>query len=299
MIGPGEIDELRLADVETFLVVVRLGTIHGAARNQKVTASQVSKAIARLERHVGHALVARSARGVLLTEEGLRMVAPMTDLVARARSLRTRRRAGRDHPGRRDLSDDVFVAHRRRGAGALRPQHRGGAGLASRHISRQGSPYFEAALTTGAKAQPRSWASVRVGTVKKALYASPEAARRLGDRVTTAQLADWTFIGPIYSDRGQPVPGDDGCPLHTRRFGHRTQTVAAALELACLGPQLVFAPEIAARAFVASRKLVEIHVDGWNVREPLHFVCHQERVSAKAQRAIAAAMKAALRDDVR
>ena len=55
--------DLRFGDVLTFLTVHRCGAITGAARALKVTPSQVSKAVHRLERQLGaHALVALVAR---------------------------------------------------------------------------------------------------------------------------------------------------------------------------------------------------------------------------------------------
>jgi hypothetical protein len=70
-----------------------------------------------------------------------------------------------------------------------------------------------------------------------------------------------------------------------------------ALELAEVSGQLVFAPELAARPYVARGSLVEVAVDGWDVRERLFVVCHQDRVEAKVQRALIEAARAALPEE--
>lgn len=287
--------ELRLADVETFLAVVRLKSVSGAARNLKVTPSQVSKAIVRLERHLGRPVMARGARGVELSDYGRSIEAPMVDLLSRARALREPGPSTEITLVSATYLTDFFLPHIVAGVGEAQVHSIETApGLASAFAS---LPLFDAVLTTREERWPDSWSAVRIGQLRKALYASPRTASRLGPRVTPARLASEIFIGPIYAEGGQAVPGDDDCPLpaRARHFGHRTQTVSSALQLARHASQLVFAPEIAARSFVQQGWLVEIPVEGWNVREPLSFVCHQERVRARQQRAIILALQAALR----
>src|SRR5580693_822211 len=67
--------QLRLADLRTLLVVQRTGSISAAAREVRVTPSQVSKAIARMERYFGVRLLRRGARGISPTEEGRKVLA--------------------------------------------------------------------------------------------------------------------------------------------------------------------------------------------------------------------------------
>jgi DNA-binding transcriptional LysR family regulator len=65
---------LRLADLRTLLVVHRTGSISAAAREVRVTPSQVSKAIARMERYFGVRLLRRGARGITPTVEGRKVL---------------------------------------------------------------------------------------------------------------------------------------------------------------------------------------------------------------------------------
>src|SRR5437762_12264772 len=86
--------DIRFRDVETFLTVVRFGSLHAAARNVGVTASQVSKAVVRLEGCVGARLLTRDAPGALVTAAGRRLIPDFVELVARVSSI--------DPPGERD-----------------------------------------------------------------------------------------------------------------------------------------------------------------------------------------------------
>src|SRR4051812_18564082 len=81
-------DDLRLADVRTLLAAHRVGSVTAAARELEVTPSQVSKAIVRLERHLGSVLVARSAKGVTLTSEGRRALPELEEIASRLGRLR-------------------------------------------------------------------------------------------------------------------------------------------------------------------------------------------------------------------
>jgi len=168
-------------------------------------------------------------------------------------------------------------------------------GIVSAFISQ---PLFDVALTVRAERWPSSWAQSTVGWLRLALFGSREAARRLGrGRVRPDRLREETFIGPLYSNGGELLPGDDGCPLpaRARTFGHRTQMFVMALALAETTHQLVFGPAIAAAAQVARGSLVEIPVEGWHVREPFYLECHQERVSARVQRALLSALRERVR----
>jgi DNA-binding transcriptional LysR family regulator len=289
--------QLHLADLETFLSILRLGSINGAARALGVTPSQVSKAAARLERHFGVTLLVRSARGIAVSEAGQRLAPHFDELLARVRALRAPDRP----PLQLTVAASAFL-------NALflpaivdcLPRHRVRSlemppGVANAYAS---EPFFDLALTTGVERWPDSWVKICVGTLRQGLFASPQLARRLnGPKVTTSRLRGATFIGPIYNYRGQVVPGDDACPLPyaERRIGHETQTLALALVLARRTDQLVFAPVHAVRALVPRGQLVELEVEGWNVEEPLHLVCHGERVSAGVQRRIRGAIDAILR----
>jgi DNA-binding transcriptional LysR family regulator len=290
-------DELRIADLRTFLTIVRLGSFSGAARALRVTPSQVSKAVSRLERQLRLQLLRRGARGVSVSDEGKRMLPQFEDLVGRLRALR----AHHDSPE----PELTVVGSAYINALFLpliieaQPQLRIRSievppGVASAYATEHS---FDLALTTSNERWPESWAKVRVGQLRKGLFASPAAARALAPvPVAPERLHEAVFIAPTYSYHGQLVPGDDGCPLHygERRMGHSTQTLALALEVARRSEQLVFAPVLMAQPFVERGELVEVPVRGWDVRVPLYLACDAARVRAKVQKAILDVVRDAL-----
>src|SRR5207237_809725 len=106
--------------------------------------------------------------------------------------------------------------------------------------------FFDAAfLSSGLERLPSTWSSEHVGEVQKALFGTPDLARRLGAQPIAAdKLRDVPFVCPIYNAEGKFVPVDDDCPLPVaeRRLGHEAQTIGLALELAARTGQLVFGP---------------------------------------------------------
>ena len=61
---------LDLNDVRTFAAAAEAGTLSGAAKELAVPPSTISRALTRLERHLGVLLVQRSSRGLSLTDVG-------------------------------------------------------------------------------------------------------------------------------------------------------------------------------------------------------------------------------------
>ena len=83
------LQDLRVADLVTFLAVHRARSVTAAARVLGVTPSQVSKAVARLESALNVELLVRGPRGVSVSEVGLAFVPRLDELVARLQGLRS------------------------------------------------------------------------------------------------------------------------------------------------------------------------------------------------------------------
>jgi len=56
-------------------------------------------------------------------------------------------------------------------------------------------PLFDAAVSAGDDAWPDSWLKVLAGAMRRALFATPEQARRLGRRVTPEALLGEVIVG--------------------------------------------------------------------------------------------------------
>src|ERR1700733_9450644 len=63
-------NELDLNDVRTFVSVAQAGTLTAAAKELHCPASTLSRALTRLEKHLGVLLVQRGPRGLVLTDAG-------------------------------------------------------------------------------------------------------------------------------------------------------------------------------------------------------------------------------------
>jgi DNA-binding transcriptional LysR family regulator len=282
------LEDLRISDVMTFLAVRRCGSITGAARELEVTPSQISKSVVRLERHLRLKLLVRNARGVGVSDAGLRILPHLEEIVSRLLSLPA---------GLHDDRPELTIAapsyllnflmpavadsqpHLRLRALQMPP-------ALIRHFA--GANLFEMTLCHAGEQLPQPWVSQQVGVGRKGLFCSPRAAAELGPgRIDPAVLKGRRFICPIYTSNGQFVPVDDGCPLgQERTLGHQVQTIGLALDIAARGDQFVFGPVMAARRELDEGSLVEIDVEGWNVQEPLELACNADRVLATVQRAV-------------
>ena len=294
--------ELRLGDLATFLAVRRAGSISAAARELNVTPSQVSKAVSRLESTLRVQLLSRGARGVGLSEMGSRVLPHVEAAVARL--LRV---GGANDEGAAELTvaaPSYLLARVLPVIERCQPQlHVRGIEFPPALLRAYSSEdFFDMCLCAGAVDRlPPKWASVSVGNVRRALYASPSLARRLGPApVSPEALRAVAFVCPVYYADGHVVPADDDCPLprSERRVGHQALAVGLALELASRTEQLVFGPTIAARPYVASGQLEEVTVDGWDVRSPLHVACNGDRVLARVQTAVVEGVRSALASEL-
>ncbi len=275
------------------MAVERTGSISGAAREQRVTPSQVSKAMARLERQFGVRLLSRGARGVAPTSAG-RNVLP--HIAIAVEELNASIGAREDQTAAIDLTiagPSYLVAVVLPAAMALLPRAhvRGLEFGPARLRASVAENLFDVALSPGGvENRPAAWTSDRVGTIRMGLFGRPSLAAGLGlmpltlDRVRTLP-----FIGPAQATGGEClVSTSDDCPLPMaeRRIAHEVQTIGAALEFAARADCVVFGPFVAARRLLEGGALVEIPVAGWNVREPLYILCNGDRVLARVRTAV-------------
>ncbi len=86
-----------LAQLQSFVLVARLGSVKAAAAELEVTEPAVSVAVAALRRELGDELFVRSGRGIALTAGGRRLAALATEILGLAEQAR---RSVHDTPGR-------------------------------------------------------------------------------------------------------------------------------------------------------------------------------------------------------
>jgi len=289
-------DDLRIADVVTFLAVHRHGSLIGASLDLRVTPSQVSKAVARLERRLKRTLLVRTGRGVALDEAAADLVPRFEDLVERAHMLEgdPKQRAS---TLKLAAASYLCASYMPAMVRAVPSFHFRGVEVAPAFIRAFANErVFDIALTVGEERLSSAWVSTRVGNVAKSLFGSPRIAKRLGRRPSVARLREVAFVCSVNDKNGRWLPGDDSCPLarSERIVGHEASTFGVALELAAASDQLVFGPTIAARTAVAAGRVVEIDVPEWRVVDSLFFHANADRVLARVQRSIVAALRATI-----
>jgi DNA-binding transcriptional LysR family regulator len=295
--------ELRLADLLTLLAVHRTGSISGAAREMRVTPSQVSKAMARLERHFGVRLLIRGARGVSPTPAGRHVLPRIANAVEQLRATTGLRD---DQGPALELTvagPSYLIASVLPAMAALLPRTRvRGLELAPAVLrSRVAENVFDVALSPGGiDNRPAAWTTDGVGAMRMALFARPDFAERMGPMpLTTERVRALPFIGPAKMGGDRFVALYDDCPLSSeeRWIAHEAQTIGAGLEFASRTDHVVFGPHIAAKRYLASGAVVEIPVLGWDVREPLHVLCNGDRVLSRVRTAVVQATQEMLLDE--
>lgn len=291
--------DLRFSDLYTVLAIHRHESITKAARELRVTPSQVSKAIRRVEAQLHLEIILRSSRGVTLSEAGRRVLPFIKDAVSRIQDISRHR----DAPG----IDLTIAAPSWLSRATLTSIATAQPDLRLRALelppallaANAADGVFELTLvSSGVERFPQDWSRSDIGVVRKALFASPNLAKQLlgpgsHGHASVDALKKVPFISPVSSSNGQFVLLDDECPLRlsARTVGHQAQTVAIALELAAHTDQLVFGPEIAAREYVSEKRLVEIPVKGWNISDPIYLMCNADRVLARVQTSIVRALR--------
>jgi DNA-binding transcriptional LysR family regulator len=286
--------DLRLGDLLTFLAVCRTGTVSGAARSMNTTASQVSKAVARLEKQLGRTLLSRGARGVSLTEAGRRVLPAFEGAIGQLRSIA---------PGPDSEVELTIAAPSYLHLAFLPAIARCAARLRTRAIELSPSMLraqaaenaFQAALTLEPESLPKSWVSKPVGPLRRALMTTPHVAEKLGPPpVSEDALHGLPFILPIFNVTGSYVAVNDDCPASfERKGGHYSQTIGLALELAARLDHLVFGPVIAARRYIERGELVEVPVRDWATESMLYLACNVDQVLASTQRSMLVELKRA------
>lgn len=288
--------DLRAGDLMIFLSVARCQSVNGAARELNLPASQVSKAVARLEEQLGMNLMVRSTRGITISDDGNRLLPQLTDLVQRVQELD--RREGLDAPVAVAAPSYLIAWCAPRIAEAMPGTRMRAVEMAPALIrTLAASNFFDVCITLAEERLPESWVNTQVGEMRRSCFATPALAERLGPRpISVDTIRTVPFVLPVYNANGVYVPVDDGCPLGAsqRTAGHEAQTMALALEIASVSEQLVFGPLVAAHPFLADGRIVELEIDGWNERNQVYVACNVDRVRATQQRQICDAVRGAL-----
>ncbi len=293
-ISVSTLHDLRLSDLVTFLIVSRTKSVTAAARELKVTPSQASKALARLEQHYRVKLWTRSTKGMALSDEGKQLLPHIGDAV---KALTATAQSS-------DASIEITIA----GPSYLLGIVVGAVGAAHPVLRLRGielapsqlratitEGLFDIGLSPGGmRGLPPTWVSDDVGEFRKVLVGPPELVKKLGKLpVTIDTVRELQFVGALSSMGGRFAPRADDCPLPVseRTIVHRVQTFGAALELAIRARCVAFGPWIAVRRMLRTGELIEIPVEGWNETERLELVCNVDVVRDRMRKQLVATLR--------
>ena len=98
---------MTLAQLQSFVLVARLGSVKAAAAELEVTEPAVSVAVAALRKELGDELFVRDGRGIALTAGGRRLAALAGEILGLAEQAR---RSVKDSPGRIQVAATNVVA---------------------------------------------------------------------------------------------------------------------------------------------------------------------------------------------
>src|SRR3954447_13528539 len=90
---------MTLAQLQSFVLVARHGSVKAAAAELSVTEPAVSVAVSALRRELGDELFVRSGRGIALTEGGRRLAALATEILGLAEQARRSVASGESRRG--------------------------------------------------------------------------------------------------------------------------------------------------------------------------------------------------------
>lgn len=262
----------------------------------RVTTSHLSKSVSRLEEQIATSLLVRTSKGVTLSSAAQRLLPHFQGVVTQARALRETV----DQQEQLTIAAPLFLL-----SVIVQPLLSVLPGLRLRTVqlgsdavsAHAADSLFDMAITMSRTPFSSAWSVQEIGTLKQRLYGSPRLAKSLMPfPMSMERLRRVPFISPLQPQTGKLAPGNDSCPLPIveRRLGHETQTIGIALELATISDQLVFGPQLCAREFLESGKLVEVPVEGWNVNDRALLISHVDRVGSRVQRAVASVIRTAL-----
>ena len=286
----GTLRDLRLSDLVTFLIVSRTGSVTATSREMRVTPSQTSKALARLEQYYGVKLLRRGPKTMALTDEGRQVMPHISDAV---KSLAATTQVAQASDASVELTIagpsyvlGVVVAAIAASHPLLRLR---GVELAPAQLRANVTEgLFDIALAPGGlHGLPPTWVTDEVGVIRKILVGPPALVSTLGPMpLTIDRVRPVPFVGALSSMGGRLAPRADDCPLPVaeRNILHRVQTFGAALELAIRAQCVTFGPWIGARRMLRSGELVEIPVTGWNENERVDLVCNSDLVRERVHK---------------
>lgn len=198
----------KLDAMRVFAAVAEARSFAAAARELRLSAPAVTRAVAALEAHLGTALLVRSTRQVRVTETGERFLADCRRILGEVEDAEAVARGASAEP-RGELALTASVQFGRLHVAPLvldflarHPQMRARAFFADRIVNLVEEGYDLAVRI--AHLPDSSLTAVRVGRVRAVVVASPDYLARYGEPQTPADLPQHAAVG--FSFEGSAPP---------------------------------------------------------------------------------------------
>lgn len=260
-------DDLAFDDLKLFSRVAALGSLSAVARERDAPVSQVSRALARIEKRCGARLVHRSTHGLALTAEGETFLGYCQRLTGTLEALEGEFAAqAREASGLVRVAASTVIAQylllpSLEGLNERHPALRVELEVSDRlaDMAREG---IDIAIRT-ATSLPETMVARQIGALGRALYASPAYAERVGlpghpdelhrhrlvANTAAPQLNHWPFV-------------IDGQPVKRIAEGFwRTNDTGLAASMVLQGLGIGRLSTVAAEPLVAQQRLVPVLTD--------------------------------------
>ena len=283
------LNDLTIADLKMLSDLPGCKSLRLWAKQERCTPARAGRLLARLEENLGLSLMVRSNRGLVPTPVAEQLAKRAYQVLNAVEHLRTEISGEEVVPFERSI---VFGARGFLGIAMARQlvavAQTAGVGLQIIDLSPldTATAVREECLGIVLGLEDidygRNWQRRKVGHLHWRIYARSGHPLELG--ASKADIIKFRLGHHIYWD-GRRLVSNEGTfhdKLGVGQLGFGTQTTAAAIAVAIASDQLIVIPELAARDYVSSGRLIEIPAaPEFTQSVPVFLHGHQDRISKK------------------
>ncbi|NBW82378.1 LysR family transcriptional regulator [bacterium] len=252
------------SDLEIVSILVRYQSLRALARDLKLTISNVSKKISRIEAETGRELIKRSTNGYLLTQEGERLAKVARHLLAESEALFSESHSAEFSPkkwitiGSRGFLNALLAPILIKLCEQQKKEMR------FRFIDFSPEEIVVAAFRSSLDIAftleecflGERWQSVRIGQTRRILLARADHPLAMSQDIS--QLVEFQVLRSAYWDGNNVVSSGDLLPGLKKHWGHEVQTAATAIPILQNSDCVAFLPRLAVARALESGSVVEI-----------------------------------------
>jgi DNA-binding transcriptional LysR family regulator len=291
--------DITLFELNLFVRACRTRSLREVARQMNLQPAHVSKTLKRLEGRLERRLFKRSVAGIIVTPEGLDLLATAEQIL----ELGERLLPGA-HPGSAGVQEEIwslgsisFLASRLLApcigefAAARKNSRFRVVEFTHNELVAHGlNGAFEMAVHIEPLLWTKNWASLRIGDLRWGLFARTDHPLSR-ERETVERIRRYPFIVPTdWTLQAGFTVGEDHCPLtwRERKKGHEAATAETATAIVQQCDNLTFVPKVATQALVQDGRLREILVPEWErIEKSIYLSVRSDIVPKPLQKLVA------------